>query len=145
MHNSVSYSELILLPHMKERINENIKVLDNNYIAIHVRRTDHAKAYKNKKPLTGDVEFMNFIDNKKECNLYIATDNADTFNKFKSKYSDRIKLQPNTFNKNKLRQTTLKDAIIDLFMCSFAKDFKGSYWSSFSDQIKMIRESSISN
>ena len=64
---------------------------------------------------------------------------VDTFNIFKSKYSDRVKLQSNTYNKTNLRQTTLEDAIIDLFMCIFAKDFKGSYWSSFSSQISNIR------
>lgn len=136
-----NYSELILLPHIREKINENIKVLGDNYIAVHIRRTDHTKCFKNRKTLTEDEEFIDFIDNTKDSNLYIATDNANTFNKFKSKYSDRVKIESNTYDEKKLRQTSLEDAIIDLFMCIFAKDFKGSYWSSFSSQIIIIRRS----
>ena len=135
-----NYSELILLPHMKEKINKNIKVLGNNYIAVHIRRTDHIRCFKDKYPLTEDSSFMDFIDNTKDCNLYIATDNAYTFDIFKSKYSSRVKIVSNTYDEKKLRQTTLEDAIIDLFTCIFAKDFKGSYWSSFSTQINKIRE-----
>lgn len=136
-----NYSDLILLPHIREKINKNIKILGDNYVAIHIRRTDHIKVYKNKKPITEDEEFIDFIDNTKDSNLYIATDNANTFNKFKSKYSDMVKIESNTYDEKKLRQTSLEDAIIDLFMCIFAKDFKGSYWSSFSSQIIIIRRS----
>ena len=137
----INYSEFILLPYMKEIINKNIKILNNNYIAIHVRRTDHTECFKDNHNLTDDTEFMKFIDSRKNYNLYIATDNADTFNIFKSKYSNRVKLQSNTYNEKKLRQTSLKNAIIDLFTCIYAKDFKGSYWSSFSGQISIMRES----
>jgi len=34
------------LPHIMEKINEKRKLLENNYIAIHVRRTDHIAAAK---------------------------------------------------------------------------------------------------
>tara|TARA_B100000963_G_C22446775_1_gene589187 strand:+ start:200 stop:886 length:687 start_codon:yes stop_codon:yes gene_type:complete len=136
-----NYSDLILLPRIKEKINKNIKVLGNNYIAVHIRRTDHTRHFKNRRRLTKDASFIDFIDNTKDCNLYIATDNADSFNIFKSKYSDRVKIESNTYDKNKYRQTTLEDAIIDFYMCIFAKDFKGSYWSSFSTQIIIIRRS----
>jgi hypothetical protein len=96
-------------------------------------------AKKNNRYTTDDefIDFLDKSDNNK--NIYIASDNEITYNKFKKKYQNRIKFDYHKTNKSAIRQTSLQDAIIDIYMCVYSDDFMGSGWSSFSDLIKMLR------
>ena len=141
MNYNPDYSELKLLPYMNEKVQERIQLLGNNYISLHIRRTDHTELAKDKNRFTSDDEFMKFIDKQdKNKNIYIATDNKETYDIFKQKYTDRIKLDYHKINENCLRQTTLEDAIIDIYMCVYSDKFLGSGWSSFSGAITSIRK-----
>ena len=116
-------------------------MLDKNYISVHIRRTDHIKYATQNNHFTTDEDFYNYIDkfdiNK---NIYIATDNEITYNDFKKKYSNRIKFDYHIVNKDSFRQTSLHDAIVDLYMCVYADDFMGSGYSSFSHLINILRQ-----
>jgi len=122
---------------VQESIDNTIKLLNNNYIACHIRRTDSI-GHPSFKHNT-DEDYINFI-NQYDTNLkiYIATDNRDTQDIFVKKYGDRyvVKLiEPN----NNLRQTSVRDAVVDLFVCVNAKYFLGTFGSSFSDTIYQMR------
>lgn len=133
------YKELELLPYFQEIINRKKDLLENNYIAVHIRRTDHIKLAKKNKNFTSDNEFINFINEKKEIkNLYIATDNPNTYLDFKNKYPEKVKFNYHNIKKG-LRKTSLGDAVIDLFMCINSNEFKGSGYSSFSALIEIKR------
>jgi len=135
LHYSCNYSNVNLLPEIKNTINEKITIL-NNYIAVHIRRTDHVQYAKGINAYISDDEFYAFIDNK--ClnkNLYIATDNEDTYKLFKDKYSKLVKFEYHEVNNNELRKTSLKDAIIDIYICANADNFMGTNCSSFSGLI----------
>jgi hypothetical protein len=145
-----NYKELIVLPSLKLKIQNIINSLDNNYIAVHIRRTDHITLAKKNNSYTTDEDFFNFIDKEKENkNLYIATDNKDTYDLFSNKYKDIVKIPYHNTNKNTnknisasntLRQTTLEDSIIDIYVCVNSSNFKGSGWSSFSNLIYTLRK-----
>ena len=130
---------------IKKKIEEKRNILKDNYISIHVRRTDHVGLAKKNNRFISDEEFFNFIDESYNYkNIYLATDDKDTYYKFKKKYPDQILFKYHkTRNEDCLRQTSLEDAIIDIYICSFSKYFKGSGWSSFSDVIQIIRDSRI--
>lgn len=120
-----------------------LKNLSNNYISVHIRRTDldaHLKYKKIYEQRTTDKDFINFIEKNKKYNLFIATDNLETQELLMKKYSERIKYikMINDKDKNK-RKTNLEDAIIDLFLCICSNKFKGTFYSSFSDFIEMVR------
>jgi len=144
------YSELKLRTDMLEIINNKRSLLNNNYIAIHVRRTDHSNFAKSKNRYTSDEEFVQFIDKQQTVNssLYVATDNIDSYKFFSIKYNNLIKNNhdDSIYNFNNMieraphdRHTSLKDSIIDLYMCVYANSFKGSGWSSFSGLIQTLR------
>jgi hypothetical protein len=143
-NNVYLYDELNLNSDIKSEVEKVMKKLTKEYMAIHVRRTDHVALAKKNNSLTTDEEFFEFVENKKNNNvkIYLATDNPNTQDLFFSKYGNRIvvndKINPNNQNNNN-RMTSLKDAIIDLFVCSNAKYFKGSGFSSFSDFIQEQR------
>jgi len=114
--------------------------LNKNYISVHIRRTDHIQLAKYNNRYTDDEEFINFLDKSdNNKNIYIATDNKITYNKFKKKYQNRIKIDYHKTNNNSLRKTSLQDAIIDIYICVYSDDFMGSGWSSFSRVIKSLR------
>lgn len=143
--------ELKLLPDMIKEVNRRIDKLENNYIAVHIRRTDHIIDAKQNNLYTSDEDFYEFIDNNINenineniqtnnlLNLYIATDNKDTYDIFKNKYNNKIKIDYPIELFNSLRHTSLKESIIDLYMCVYSKNFKGSGWSSFTDTIFQLR------
>lgn len=135
------YEELILLPKYINKVKHIINKLDNNYIAVHIRRTDHIDLANKYSSVTLDEEFNEFIIlNNNNMNLYIATDNEVTQKLFYNKYKNRIKIINHIKNnKYNLRQTSLEDAIIDIFVCSKANYFKGSNYSSFSGLIYNLR------
>ena len=136
------YKELKLLPFIYEKIQNKINILDNNYIAVHIRRTDHIVLAKRNNCYTSDKQFFDFIKKHNDKNLYIATDNQETYNTFYNKYKNIVKFEYYSTT-NDLRQTTLEDSIIDMYMCVYSSNFMGSEYSSFSTTITLIRNESI--
>ena len=135
-----SYDKLKLKPYIGKIIFDKLEILNKNYISVHIRRTDHIGFAKSHNCYTDDDEFINFLDKSDNCkNIYIATDNEITYNKFKKKFHKRIKFDYHKTNNNTIRRTSLKDAIIDMYMCVYSSDFKGSNYSSFSDMINRLR------
>lgn len=134
-----NYEKLKLRSFIKEKLGNKIKLLGNNYISVHIRRTDHISLAKKNKRFITDEEFKYFIDKFSNKNIFIATDNITTYNKFKKLYNERIKLNFDNSFPNKLRKTTLENAILDLFVCVNSTEFMGSGWSSFSDLICELR------
>ena len=132
------YSPLKLKSHMLNIIKQKRGKLDNKYNAVHIRRTDHISNAKKYNLYTDDKQFIDFINKNSDKNLYIATDNKKTYNQFKNKFNNLVKL-PYHKTLSRLRKTILKDSIIDLYMCIYADKFMGSEWSTFSELIKTLR------
>jgi len=120
-----------------DEINDLKKILKKNYLSIHVRRTDHVLFRKGKKIHVEDDYFFKFLD-KSEKRIYIATDNFETQEMYYNKYKERIKYIK-FITSNKFRRTSLRDAIIDIYMCINSERFLGTPWSSFSSLIKHNR------
>jgi hypothetical protein len=136
------YKELKLLPFIFKKIQNKINILGNNYISVHIRRTDHIKLAKQNSCYTSDELFFIFIEKHNNQNLYIATDNQETYNTFYNKYKNMVKFEYYS-TINNLRQTTLEDSIIDMYMCIYSSKFMGSGYSSFSTTIKLMRNETI--
>ena len=137
------YYKLKLKPYMKKIIFDKLNILNKNYISAHIRRTDHINLAKKNNRYTTDEDFIDFFDKSdNNKNIYIATDDKITYNKFKKKYQKRIKFEYHDTNDTSLRQTSLKDAIIDIYMYVYSDDLKNDY-SSFSDLIDNLRRENI--
>jgi hypothetical protein len=122
------------------QVQNNITLLENRYIAVHIRRTDHVAMAKSQNQFTTDLEFMQFLDTYPDYNIYLATDNRQSQDLFHNKYKQRIKtikfINP---MQRQLRHTPIEDAIIDIYTCVNASFFKGSGYSSFTDLITNLR------
>ena len=147
-YNRNIYDKLILKPYLKDEIKKRMNILENDYISVHIRRTDHwvhimRMMRDDSREITKDEDFIDYLNNF-DKNIYIATDNKETYDIFKKKYNERIKIKYHEETES-LRRTSLKDAIIDMYMCINSDNFKGSYYSSFSDCINKQREYKFKN
>lgn len=133
----LEYLKLIPKKEIIDKINSILALLGENFNACHIRRTDHSKLAIKHKLYTHDIFYINFIQNS-PYKVYIATDNLQTQTQFKKLFGEKI-ITNNLF-KGKLRNSTLADAFIDLVICSMAKEFKGSGYSSFTDTIQIFRD-----
>jgi len=131
------YSLLKPLDSIMIEIN-NLKSKLQNYIACHIRRTDAITHQWYGPHIKNDDEYIKFINTyPSDMKIYIATDCRITQEKFIKLYGDRLiykKIEPTT----ELRQTSLQDAVKDMYVCAGAKYFMRSY-GSFSDTIEYLR------
>ena len=132
------YEDLKLLPEFKAEINTDVEKL-GSFAAVHIRRTDHSNMAKSNNAYTDDQQFISFIMSHGSLNLYVATDNRETQDAFYTLFNERMKLVEFIKPNGALRQTGLKEAIRDLYMCVRANEFKGSGYSSFTDVILALR------
>ena len=134
-----SLKELKLNERMEKEVAKMIaRNLKDTYSAVHIRRTDHVKLAKDKQNFTSDKEFEEFIEKNNKKNLvYLATDNIES-QKYFIKFKNTIYNKPIRESKEK-RQTSLEDAIIDLYVCVKARNFKGTNSSSFTELIDILR------
>jgi len=133
----------LLKPHLniQNKIDDMKKLLaydSKNYIACHIRRTDALTHEWYKLYVKSDNEYINFINNiPGNLKIYIATDCKLTQQKFIDLYGDRM-IYKRIENSTNLRQTSLEDAVIDMYVCAGSKYFMRSY-GTFSDTIEHIR------
>ena len=137
------YEELKLKNYLKEKINQKIEEL-GNYVAVHIRRTDTISTPWKKESYVSDEDYIKFINDHPDHNVYIATDNYETQKKFYDLFKDKVKVI-NFIEKPKkyipaVRQTSLEDTIIDIYMCIGADHFMGSGYSSMTTLIEQIRD-----
>lgn len=115
------------------------------YAALHIRRTDHLTAIR-PADQTRDDAFDAFLDTAQSAAegaplpVYLATDNADTQARLTSRHGARVRVHRAISPRpGALRQTSLKDAVLDLLVCAASRIFMGSHGSSFSDTIAHMR------
>lgn len=133
---NLTYNELKLLDYLQLKIDNIINEL-NSYISVHIRRTDLGISEE-----STDEVFIDFLNKNLDINtkIYIATDNWQTQNKFYNLYKENIKIINWIDKRNrKLRKTTLEQTIIDIYICIYSNIFKGTYFSSLSDFIFLMR------
>jgi hypothetical protein len=143
-NNPSMYDALCPRVNIKAIVDSNIAKLNFNsgcgFVAIHVRRTDHVRDAKMNNKFTSDEDFFEFLDKQlNKVNIYLATDNLETQRIFKARYGNRLKINKWITPRLDLRQTDIKDAVIDILTCAHANAFLGSGWSSFSDLINDLR------
>lgn len=136
-----NYSQLHLAPKLQEELHRRLREMgDRGYVAGHIRRTDHSELAKSKNKFTSDETFREFLDST-DLPIFIATDNGETQQYFKTLYENRLIIFHEIPQElRSLRATSLEEAVLDLFLCVNATEFLGSGWSSFTDLIKVLRE-----
>ena len=134
------FSNLVLKQELHDKINKIIKNFYNDkFIACHVRRTDHSIAFKKESRLTKDETFFDFLT-KNNGNIYLATDNLETQKLFYEKFKDRITYIKFIKPSKNIRQTTIEDSIVDIYICAHANKFQGSFYSSYSGFIHRLQK-----
>jgi hypothetical protein len=130
------YQYLKPLPEIQNIIDKYKKLLNSNigYISCHIRKTDSLSHYDHLQ----DKAYMDFINQyDPTLKIYIATDNKETQDIFKNVYRDRLVIK-DIISSNNLRQTSLQDAVIDIYVCAGSTYFMGTNGSTFTNTIDFI-------
>lgn len=143
------YSALQPRVDILEKVNHRRSVLGDGYLAIHVRRTDHRArlvgyGYQASFVANPDDKFFQAVDETLgDRKLFVATDNAATYDVFYERYGAAMPLEYPPNDTAQLRHTSLEAAVLDIYTCRYAQDFIGSDWSSFSGFIKELRKKAV--
>ena len=136
------YSLLQPIDLIQKDIDETKQLLNSNYIACHLRRTDGWNHRYYKKARHTDEEYMNFINQYPiDLKIYIATDCRLTQQKFIDAYGDRLIYKKIEISEN-LRQTSIQDAVKDMYVCAGSKYFMRSP-GTFSDGIIRLKNLNV--
>ena len=135
---SEAYRALRPTPAVHARVHAILEELGASFLSLHLRRTDHWGG-----PDT-DEAFMDYVDAQPRQHVFLATDNAATQEKlvaYATRHGTRVfTAQTIVADQTRLRQTSLPDAAVDLFVAAHATGpFKGTKTSSFSDTILRLR------
>lgn len=130
------YKKLIIKDDIIKEVNDYCNKI-GKFNGMHIRRTDHSQLARNNNSYTTFEEFDIFIKEQNNLPIYLATDER----KVQLKYPNTIKYKLiSELDSNKLRQTSLKDAFIEILICAHAIHFKGSGYSSFSKLINIYNK-----
>lgn len=126
----ISYFDSLFVPreHIKNKIDGVINLMGNKFNALHIRHTDHNNVYEK------DPEYLQYIETDEPMNIYVASDNQTSLNTIKN-IKGYLVFSSSSFNPHGIRQTSIEDAIVDLWVCQQSYKFCGTYWSSFTDMI----------
>jgi hypothetical protein len=142
------YSSLAPLPAIRAAVSSCVAACGGRFVAVHMRRTDHVQMFGDRTP---DASFFAFLDRHAHLPILLATDNAETQELMARRYGHRVRAlgpieplpqlggQAAPDSAGTERHTTLERAVADLFICVEAEAFMGTYMSSFSDAIALLR------
>ena len=101
-------------------------------VGIHIRRSDNIRSIKH-SPTEEFEKIMSGMIASGYCNhFFLSTDSPEEEKRLVERFGDKIFSHPKgTFDRNV--DTSIKDAIVDLYCLSGCKQIVGSYWSSFSE------------
>jgi hypothetical protein len=142
-----AYQELAPLTGLEKRITRVQSEL-GDYLAIHVRRTDHVPNTTSRGERVEALdEYVEWSRQYAGLPIYVATDNGETQQSLQAMLAKAGRvtivgacLDGNEWqaNGNQHRNGSLADAVADLFVCAGATHFKGTRFSSFSDTIERL-------
>lgn len=136
-----SYRELRPQPHVMARVAEiKAQMAGSPYYAIHARRTDHVEHAKRFGHFTSNDELAGWLlGMPRHLPLYLATDCPKTLSWFQDRFVTRWNVEPKAVRGYDVRAQSLSDAVVDMWMCMGAREFRGSWFSSFSETIETLR------
>lgn len=112
------------------------------YVAIHARRTDHVSHAKEHGHFTANEELLEWYmrDAPRGRGLYLATDCPDTLAWFRKRVPNVLAHRtPERVVGYEKRPGLLGEAVLDLYACVRAEGFRGSWFSSFSETVEIMR------
>ena len=139
-----SFARLVPIAVIAATVAEHVRAL-GAFVSVHIRRTDliaHHGAVFAASVQTTDALFAAFLDRYAAHNVHIASCCALTRGRFRALYSARLADGVPTIAHDvsgPLRQTSLADAVVDMYVCAAAEHFLGSRGSSFSDTVDFLR------
>lgn len=101
------------------------------YIAFHIRRSDNELSIQLSPTSLFEERIESLVGDSSNVKIYLATDDADLYQKLKRKYPDNIIPRQVSLERNS--SSGMQDALLELLICANANKLYGSANSSFSN------------
>ena len=136
---------------LPDDVTRRIALIHGDYAAVHIRRTDHIPNVEAQGGAVAPlVDYLTFAVAAVDLPLFVATDNGETLAAFAA--ACRLAALCPIYSSNPAipgteaqglndphRNSSLADALVDLYVCAGATHFKGTAMSSFTDTIETLR------
>lgn len=132
-HSNLDFSWFRPLDSINTKIAVTRKMLGDEYIGIHIRRTDNFKGRLYSPLYLFENAIKAEIANNPSVKFYLASDDEFAKASLTAKFGSRIFTRNNISARFDANGGGLEDAVIDLKLLSMCKKLYGSYWSSFSE------------
>ncbi len=139
--NTFIYEDLKLNAKMQQKVQNVLSTLQENFNAVHMRRTDHIDLAKNWNVFVSDNEFIKYCEMHQNNDIYIATDNRSSQKMLENLFPRAIKYYDEiSTHRTGHRFTNLEHTVIDAFVCIEAANFMGTPRSSLTEFIQQFRD-----
>ena len=135
-----------LQPQIKQLLQVLIEQTNKQFVAVHVRRTDHVKSAVEHDRHVTDQQYIDWLNQhvNDQTTRYVATDNQETFDIFHDRFhmnmiQHRFECLESIDSSASARHTSLEQSIVDMMMCVLADQFMGNSWSTFTYFIQQMR------
>lgn len=138
---NILYSRIIPKKYIINKVNaylkKNKEINQKITASMHIRRTDHSALAQKNNSFTDNEKFIKFINDNKDEYIFLATDDKETQTLYLT--YPKVLVYKKIEKTDKLRQTTLEDAVIDILIAAVSTKFIGSGYSSYSHLIEIYR------
>ncbi len=129
------YSWLRPKTSIRQKIDEIFNMLDGASIGVHIRRTDNQWSIEHSSNEAFFKKLDCEIGENPDVKFYLASDDAQVKQDFKSRYKDKVKTRPVLARH---QAGSVADAVVDLFLLARMNKIYGSFRSSFSSVASRI-------
>lgn len=112
----------------------------DDFIAVHIRRTDFTFDHYGKESYTDDSVFIDFIDSHPDKKVFLATDDPRVQFIYANLYGSRLYTVQLLDIPLGERFSTTEQAFFEILIASMASKFVGTKMSSFSELIQTFRD-----
>ncbi len=117
-------------------IDEQKKQFVQHVIGVHIRRTDNSISIANSTDQAFEKEMKMQIAAQPNTIFFIATDDANTEEKFRKLFPNKIISYKKIYGRN--NKKGIQDAVVDLYLLASTKKVLASFYSSFSEAAAAI-------
>lgn len=109
----------------------------DNAVGVHIRRSDNDLSIKH-SPTEKFEEIMSGMLGSGYCDrFFLATDSADVEQHLIEKFGENVVVH-HKYSYDRSVDSSIRDAVVDLYCLASCKKIVGSYWSSFSETAAQI-------
>lgn len=119
------------VPEVQHILDARKKAMSNDYIGVHIRRTDNIDSIQNSPTEIFYERLDAELQQHPQTNIYLATDSEEVKKEFAQKYGNKVFYSDKEADRNSIEG--IREGFAEMLVLANAKKIYGSYGSSYSE------------